>query len=148
MQLDTCNPSSSNQIFSLANNQVVHVSSGQCVQSNGNNQLTLATCTQGDDQTWNVEGNNRITNGKKNGNCIDFNNANNVVSVGNPIIGWECGSPAAWNEEWKLPSSNNGVLTAIGENGSPSSFCASVSPANDPNLWSIPWLDSWRLGDY
>ena len=148
MQLDTCNPSSSNQIFSLANNQVVHVSSGLCVQSNGNNQLTLATCTQGDDQTWNVEGNNRITNGKKNGNCIDFNNANNVVSVGNPIIGWECGSPAAWNEEWKLPSSNNGVLTAIGENGSPSSFCASVSPANDPNLWSIPWLDSWRLGDY
>jgi len=161
LQLATCNSSDSNQIFTIdsSTNNVLHTASNLCVTSPPNpdselEPLELDNCNNPNagTQIW-YPSNKRTTlssttNGGGN-NCINFNNANNVLPAGNPIIGYDCGSSPAWNAEWQLPGNDSpGVLQALDSNGKPSGMCASVSPVNNPTQWYVPWKDSWSLGEY
>jgi hypothetical protein len=149
LQLATCDASDSKQQFSLAGSALTH-SSGLCVAipagSGEAPQLELAACDPSDPaQTWrSAHGGKTIANDAS-GSCVDLNNDNNVLVEKNPIIAYQCGSPPAWNEEWSV---GGGLLTAIDQSGSKSSFCASVGPASDPTQWSLPWRAEWSLKDY
>jgi hypothetical protein len=158
LQLATCNASDAMQQFSLAGSALTHAPSGLCVavpagSSGGGAQLELAACAPGDArQTWELaHGGRTVANGAKGAQCLDLNNANNVLVEGNEIIAYACGAPPAWNEEWStgaISGGGSGLLTAIAQSGSPSTFCASVAPAVDPSQWTLPWLDAWSLKDF
>lgn len=161
LQLANCNLDDPTQIFTIdtTTNTVVHTSSNLCVTSppNPNSDLVsleLDNCNNPNagEQTWYVSQQRTTISSTPNGNennCINFNNANNVLPVGNPIIGYACGSSPQWNAQWTLPKDNTpGVLQALDNNGHFSGMCASVSPASNPNQWTLPYFSQWSLGNY
>lgn len=157
-----CNAADSTQVFTIvsASNTVVHTSSGLCVAqadpscdpSTGLCSLVLATCDASPAQTWYVgSSGHTLQSTAKNtaAGCVDWNLANNDLTTGNPLIAYTCGSPPAWNEEFILPAANTpAVVTLVGQNWQPSSYCVAVRPAHDPTQWQLPWLDQWSLKDY
>ena len=149
LQLNTCNESDPFQTFSLQGNKVTQVSSGLCVsqQLGNDNSLYLDTCGKSG-QSWYGVGNTiaNVTSGTG-ASCVNFNNVNNVLTIGNPVIPYSC-DPAQWNAKFSFKSSGNNVIQALNEDGSLSEACISVAPALNPSLWSIPFLDAWSLKDY
>lgn len=158
LSLNTCDQSDVNQQFMVTQDDtVVHVSSGLCVAqpvgSNAGSNLVLAACNKDDPmQSWMAASfKNTIANttsGTGN-NCVDWNNANNVITAGNQILGYACGSNPAWNAQWSVPAAGQtSVIQALNNNFKPSGMCASVGPASNPSQWTLPWYDSWSLKDF
>jgi hypothetical protein len=155
LALAPCAKGDPSQAFQLtASNTVVHAASGLCVaqaDGGGSNALMLAPCTPGDAaQTWVVTSGGAVTNGQTGAGCVSFNNANDVIVDGNPVLFWPCDQPPAWNEVWTLPQVGGqaGALVAHAQDGSTSSLCAAAVPAVAPGQWTLPWLDAWSLKDY
>ena len=152
LELDDCVSGASSQQFTLSSvGAVVHSPSGLCVQSPSTvgGQLALAVCAGSAEQAWALgDSGSTITNGKSGNSCVDFNNANDVLDIGNPVITWQCGSPAAWNERWRLAAAVGAVgeVEALDQSSARSGRCLSVSAGAAG--WTINWLDSWSLKDY
>lgn len=151
--LAQCNGADPLQGFTVAGDAVKHTASGLCVQGGASNTpLTLEACGAGD-QTWYPVGSKTrlalaSTRSGSGGGCDNWNNANQVIDGGNPIIAYDCGSGgAAANALWAGPTATGG-LVALNPDGSQSSFCASAGAPTNPNQWTLPWLDAWSLKDY
>jgi hypothetical protein len=152
LALAACNGADPLQAFTFTDTAVKHTASGLCVQGGASNTpLTLETCG-GADQTWYTVGSKSSlavasTRSGSGGGCVNFNNANQLITAGNPIIAYDCGSGASPNALWAGPTATGG-LVALNPDGSQSSFCASTGPSSNPNQWTLPWLDAWSLKDY
>ena len=154
LALADCAAGAAEQQFALAaDGSVKHAPSGLCVQAPAStgDQLTLAACdAAAPQQRWApAHGGNTLTNDAS-GSCVSFNNDNQLLDVGNPVITWACGSPPAWNEQWTFSCEVGGApgaIQALDESGSPSGRCVAVQSAQ-PTGWTIRWLDSWSLKDY
>lgn len=156
IELDNCDSSKPFQQFTInAQNQIVH-SSGFCVsQPSGaapGGTLQLSTCSPAGKnplQTWYTYQNSNIYSKQSpsaNG-CMEWNNANQVLPVGNPVIAWNCDN--AWNSRWQLPATGTaGTLQAFSQTGPLSGMCASVAPPGNPSQWTLPWYDQWSLKDF
>jgi hypothetical protein len=155
LSLAACNSADPLQGFTVQGRglPVVHTSSGLCVAApngpagGGQGRLLLAVCNGDPSQMWAVD-RNTLANGKGR-QCVDWNNENNVLEDGNGIISYQCGTPAAWNEQWALPAPGvSGILMALDSSIQPSAWCASVGPASNPSQWTMPWHDAWSLKDF
>lgn len=153
LALATCNDADAAQIFSINadNSTVTHVASGLCVVETGGSggQLTLAACNGTPEQTWVAAAGKTLANGQPAGSCLNWNNVNNVLPAGNPIISFACDFPPHWNEQWALPQAGvAAVIEALGTSGLSSGMCAAVGVAPPPPAWTLPWLPAWSLKDY
>ena len=150
LALAPCAAGAPAQQFTAAGGVFKHAASGLCVaSSDGGAALALATCDGSPAQAWAVHG-QRVTNGQAGASCLSFNNANQYVTVGNPVIPYQCSEPPAWNELWSISAgASAGALEAMDMSGSRSGNCAAVtSPATSADSWTINWLDSWALKDF
>ena len=131
---------------------VVHAASGLCVQGGASGStLALAACDGSAPQTWALAKDGaRVTNGQTGAGCMSFNNANQLVDAGNPIISWACGSPAAWNELFRIDVTPQrpGAFEALDQSGRPSGACIAATDPNASSSWTIKWRDSWALKDF
>jgi len=150
LELADCSGDKAGQQFQItAAGAMIHVATGFCVQDEGaDGQLTLENCNGAANQKWSLaSGGSTITNGQSGASCVDFNNANQVVDVGNPVITYPCGSPPAWNEKWSTPGVGvEGQVEALDSSGSRTGHC--VAPQGATDGWTIDWHDSWSLKDY
>ena len=148
LSLAQCDSADSMQSFSinLANSTVTHVASGLCVTQVGAGvQLALAPCTGIATQTW-ITSSDTLNNGLAGNNCLNWNNVNNVLPSGNPIIAYAC-DPAQWNAKWMIPKAGTaGLVQAQAQLGGPSGMCASIESSKED--WSLPWFDEWSLKDF
>ena len=148
LTLAACDAGSTLQQFELGADSVVHAGSGLCVRASGdsNNDLALASCDSSDSsQAWAAAG--QIVANKK--LSFNFNNANNDVSVGNPVIAYA--PTGGWNERWDIRASSSapGAFEALDSGGRKSGNCIAATDPNAPSSsWTIKWHDSWRLGDF
>lgn len=97
--IEPCNAADPTQIFSInaANSTVTHVATGLCVIQTGGSgsQLLLAACSGSSQETWVPSAGSTLANGlpASNSGCLDFNNVNNVLPAGNPVIAYTCDDP-------------------------------------------------------
>ncbi len=153
LQLANCNAQDDLQIFAIskADGTVIHTSTGACVSqtlSIPRSTLTLAKCGASDgSQTWYKIGSELSnTTNTNSGDCVNWNNVNNVLPAGNPIIAYSC-SPSQWNAQWSFPSAGTpGLIQALDSNGGNSGMCASI--ASVEGQWTLTWQDQWSLKDY
>jgi hypothetical protein len=100
LNLMNCNASDPLQVFSISGGAVRHVASGLCVSAVTSNSgpLTLEACG-GAAQGWTPQADGSLTStpSESANGCFAINNANSLVSVGNPVYAWECSAPAVWN---------------------------------------------------
>ncbi len=150
------------QAFTLRDDStIVHAPSGLCVTQPANagtpyGQLTLQPCGGGGagEQAWYYVAGARAIANTTNGDgatCMEWNNANQIVAPGNPVIAWACGGGnGAWWATWGAPAtgSASGPIAALGSDGAPSGDCAVVAPATAPTQWTLPYLSAWSLKDF
>jgi len=154
LTLAACAPGAAPQQFEAAasGSAVMHAASGLCVQGGASGStLALAACDGSAAQTWALAKDGaRVTNGETGARCMSFNNANQLVTAGNPVISWACGSPAAWNELFgiDITPQRPGSFEALDQSGSPSGFCIAATDPNASAAWTIKWRDSWSLKDF
>lgn len=158
LSLDTCNAADTKQGFEIAvggDGSVTHVSSGLCVaQPSGapGTALVLAKCDASDPaQMWHSPTGQTLTSTARPGDagCVSWNEDNQQITAGNPVIAYACGQPPAWNEMFALPlTGSTGVIAALGSDGSTAGTCVSVAPPSNPSQWTLPWFDAWSLKDF
>ena len=148
LALAACDSASPLQQFLLAAGGAVRLQAapapGLCMQNSGDadNDLALAACDGSAPQRWHVNG--AIVSGVD-GN---FNNANNVVDAGNPVIVYQ--ATGGWNERFDVRASSSaaGQIEALDSGGRRSGNCVAAANPNATTGWAIRWLDSWSLKDY
>lgn len=157
VSLAACNASDPAQGFTIAGDggAVTHAASGLCVAqpASSGGSLQLAACDASDPaQAWYSPNAGTLASTPKAsaGGCVSWNNANQYVTAGNPVLAWACGDPPAWNELWELPAAGGpaGALQARAQDGSRAGTCASVGPVGNPTQWSLPWYDEWSLKNF
>ena len=154
IQLNLCNASDPIQQFAWhANHTVTHVGSGLCITGSSSNEgppMTVQPCVAGNaKQTWYHTGaaysNTSFGFGD---DCVNWN-AGNGDAQGALVMLYRCGTSMSWNSRWDSPltPSTPGLFQALSD-VDPSGYCLTASPARNPSLWALPWLDSWSLKDF